>query len=171
MTTSKTSKGSMQLRLRGLIAGTQKHFPNGSLTFGGATYTPASLIQSFQNLDDATARMDAARAAWEDTVTAQRAVKATVDPLIKGYRGYLTTLYGNVSATLVDFGMSPRKERAPLTTAQQTAAVAKQKATRAARHTMGPKQKAGIKGTVPTPETTPAATTPATAGPAKPIMQ
>jgi hypothetical protein len=166
MTTSKSSKATLQLRLRALSAGTAKHFTNGSLTFNGASTTPAQLTQAFQSLDDATTSMDAARAKWQDAVKVQRSTSATVRPLVKAYRSYLVNLYGDASATLGDFGMTPRKAPAPRTAAQKATAAARNKATRAARHTMGPKQKAGIKGTVAV--TAPAAPAPA---PAKPITQ
>jgi hypothetical protein len=49
--------------------------------------------------------------------------------------------------TLADFGLTARA--VPVRTPEQrTAAAAKAKATRAARHTMGSKQKAAIKGAV-----------------------
>jgi hypothetical protein len=49
--------------------------------------------------------------------------------------------------TLADFGLVPRKVT-PLTPEQMVERTEKLKATRAARHTMGSKQKAAIKGTV-----------------------
>ena len=54
----------------------------------------------------------------------------------------------------------------------KAAAADKSLATRAARHTMGPKQKAKIKGTVAVtaPATTPAATAPAAASPAAMVV-
>jgi hypothetical protein len=72
--------------------------------------------------------------------------------------------------TLADFALKARKPRTPLTPEQKAAAVAKAEATRAARHTMGPKQKAAIKGTVPAtaPATQPAAPAPAPATPVTP---
>jgi hypothetical protein len=166
MTPIKQSKASMQQLLRALIAGTQKHFPNGSLTFGGATYTPAALTQVLQSLDDATTGMDAAAAKWQDAVKAQRNVATTVGPILRDYRRYLVTLFGTAVEPLADFGLTPRKAPAPQTVEQKAAAATKREATRQARHTMGKRQKASIKGTVPS------ATTPAPAGvsptPAKP---
>jgi hypothetical protein len=44
-------------------------------------------------------------------------------------------------ASLADFGLNPKKARTPLTIEEKAAAAAKRKATRAARHTMGSKQK------------------------------
>jgi len=131
------------------------------LTFGGATYTPAALVQLFQSLDDATTSMDAAKAKWQDALKSQRNTKATVGPVKKAYQSYLVSLYGNAVETLADFGLTPRKAPAPQTAVQKATAAAKRAATRAARHTLGPKQKAGIKGTVATPATPVAAPTPA----------
>jgi hypothetical protein len=160
------TKANLQQRLGDLVAGTQKHFPNGSLTFGGATYTPAVLIQLFQSLDDATTGMDVAKAKWQDALKAQRGAKAKVGPVMQAYRSYLVSLFGNAVETLADFGLTPHKAPAPQTAEQKATAAAKRKATRAARHTMGTKQKAGIKGTVTT-----AGPPVATTAPAKPITQ
>ena len=49
----KPSKASALAGVRAVIAGTHMHTPNGSLTFGNATYTAASLVQMFQSLVDA----------------------------------------------------------------------------------------------------------------------
>jgi hypothetical protein len=160
------TKANLQTRLGDLVAGTQKHFPNGSLTFGGATYTPAALIQLFQSLDDATTGTDVAKATWQDALKMQSDAQAKVGPVVKAYRSYLVALFGNAVGTLADFGLTPRKAPAPQTAEKKASAVAKRNATRAARHTMGSKQKAGIKGTIA------AAAPPATAtAPAKPITQ
>ena len=160
------NKANLQTLLGALVAGTQKHFPNGSLTFGGATYTPAALIQLFQSLDAATTGTDAAKAQWQDALKSQSDVRAKVGPVVKAYRSYLVALYGNAVSTLADFGLTPHKAPAPQTAEQKAAAAAKREATRAARHTLGSKQKAGIKGTVTTTGTPVAAT-----APAKPITQ
>jgi len=52
-------------------------------------------------------------------------------------------------------GVTPDKTPAPLTPDQEVAKVAKAKATRAARHTMGKNQKKAIKGQVPAAPTPP----------------
>jgi hypothetical protein len=63
--------------------------------------------------------------------------------------------------TLADFGLKPRKTRTPRTPEQKAASVAKSLATRAARHTMGSKQKAKVTGAAPhaAPVTAPSPTT------------
>jgi hypothetical protein len=72
---------------------------------------------------------------------------------------------------LADFGIS-LKQRGPLTVEEKTAAVAKRAATRAARHTMGPKQKLEVKGDVTgvvvTPVKAPDPTVPAPTSPTAP---
>ena len=72
---------------------------------------------------------------------------------------------------LADFGINP-KARTPLTVEAKAAAVAKRTATRAARHTMGSRQKEGIKGDVTgvvvTPIAAPSPTVTPPSGPAAP---
>jgi hypothetical protein len=167
-TNNLNTKDGLEQRIRGLIAGTQKHPPSAPVALGGSTYTAQALEQVFQGLLDALTASDTARAAWEDTVTKVRARKATVLPLARAYANTLLAANGNTSSVLADYGLTPRKARAPMTTDQQAAAVAKRKATRAARHTMGSVQKKAVKGDVTgvnvTPVTSPAPT-PATPPP------
>jgi len=161
MSTQKDNKVTMAQRLRDLIAGTLKHSPNGSLTFGGQTFTAQSLIQVFQDLGNAISKVDAAKASWEDALKNLDDEKAKADPIMGAYRSWIVATYGNAPATLADYGVTPRKVPTPLTAEQKAIAVAKRTATRAARHTAGPKQKAGIKGDVKVT----VVTTPATAPP------
>jgi hypothetical protein len=79
--------------------------------------------------------------------------------------------FGNSPDVLADFGVPPKKAPTPLTVEQKAAAAAKRSATRAARHTMGTKQRQAVKGQVTgitiTPHTAspPAAPSPATSAP------
>src|SRR5579859_3482150 len=148
MSTHRVTKVTMGQRVRDLVAGTLKHSPNGSLTLGGHAYTAHSLIQSLQDLENAISKVDAAKAAWKDALKKMAEAKAKVNPLIRAYSSWIVATYGDAPATLADFGVTPRKGPTPLTADQKALAVAKQAATRAARHTAGPKQKAGIKGDV-----------------------
>lgn len=61
----------------------------------------------------------------------------------------LSAQLGADNAELATYGGRPRKVPPALTSEQKLAAVLKAKATRAARHTMGKRQKAAIHGTVP----------------------
>jgi hypothetical protein len=85
---------------------------------------------------------------WHATVLADRALRTSVTRVLRGLREHLLNVFGDTSPALADFGLAPPKK--PLTTPEKKAAAAdKMRATRAARHTMGKKQKKAIKGVVP----------------------
>ena len=164
MIISKDNKATLAKLALDLVAGTQKHTPNGSFTIGSESFTAANLVQLLQGLADAIAKVDDAKAAWQDALTSLDDEQAKVAPVLRGYRNLLLATYGNAPATLADYGLAPRKGPTPPSADVKAAAVAKRAATRKARHTMGKKQKAEIKGTVPV-TTGPA---PATDAPASP---
>jgi hypothetical protein len=156
---TKPNKATALEGVRALIAGTQKRTPNGSLTFGNATYTAASLVQMFQHLADAMTAHDVAQAKTRDVLAALHDVTATVGPVLRAYRRFLVATYGNATETLADYGIKPPKARAPRTSEQKAAAAAKLRATREARGTMSKKQKASIHGAVASPRAIPATPT------------
>jgi hypothetical protein len=165
-----TTKAASLAHVQALIAGTTKHFPNGSFTFGGTTYTSASLIQVLQGLANAMQARDAAQSGAKDALAAEHTAQTQVGPILLAYKHYVLLTFANATQTLADFGLTPPKARAPLTTAQRAAKAAKAKATRAARGTTSKKQKLAIKGDVTgvtvTPITIP--TTAPTASPGAP---
>jgi len=185
---SQRTKSQIAMLLANLITGTQKHSSNGPLTLEGQSYTPQALIQALQSLADALTKADLAKATWNDTLEQVGQLQVMIQPLAVAYRNYLLLAYRSTPAVLADYGLTPRKQRTPLTTQKQAVAVAKRASTRAARHTMGSKQKAGVKGDVtgvvvtpvtepkaplPSPAPTPApstgpAVTPTPASPASP---
>jgi hypothetical protein len=63
---------------------------------------------------------------------------------VSGLRAQLITQLGNTGPGLGDYGIAPRKMRQPSTVEERKAAVEKRRATRKARHTMGPKQRLEI---------------------------
>ena len=161
--TSKT-KAAALAQLLALIAGTQKHLPNGSFTIGSTTYTAASLIQVLGTLVTAmTARIAAATGA-KDALVTEQATQTKVGPIALAYKNLVLAAYANASQTLSDFGLAPPKVRAPLSAEQLAAKAAKAKATRAARGTTSKKQKLAVTGNVTgvtvTPITAPAAAPP-----------
>jgi len=164
--TTKPTKATALAGVLALIAGIQKHFPTGSLTVGNVVFTTAALVLLLQGQADAMTAQTAAQKTADDALTALRELQTKNGPTIQALKDLLIAQFGSASQTLADFGLSPRKVRAPMTVAQKAAAAAKRKATRAARGTTGPKAKLAITGTVPAPvETAPPA--PA-ATPAKP---
>jgi len=153
----KVTKVTLAKRALDLVAGTQKHSPNGSFTFGGATYTAANLVQLFQELAAAIANVDVAKAGWQDALKSMNDAHAKAVPVLREYQSWLAVTYGNAPATLADYGLAPRKVPTPPSADVKAAAVAKREATRQARHTMGTKQRLQVKATVAPTAATPAA--------------
>ena len=168
--TSTKTKAATLARVQAVIAGTTKHFPNGSFTIGSTVYTAASLIQVFQGLASAMTARNAAQAGAKDALAAEQAAQTQVGPILLAYKRLVLAAFANATQTLVDFGLTPPKARTPLTTEQRAARAAKAKATRAARGTTSKKQKLAVKGNVTgvtvTPITVPTAATPPPAQPA-----
>ncbi len=159
------TKAAALAHVQALIAGTQKHFPNGSFTIGTVTYTSASLVQVLTDLVSAMQAHNVAATGAKDALTAEQATQAKVDPILRAYERIVLVTFAGATQTLADFGLTPPKARTPLTTQQLAARAAKAKATRVARGTTSKKQKLGVKGDVTgvivTPVTLPTAATPA----------
>jgi hypothetical protein len=141
-----------------------------SLTFAGATITPAILKATFQDDIDQTNGLDAAEAQVKQARVKQKAARKKANATRQQLKTYIVGSYGAQAVQMLqDFGFDAPKPRGKKTVAAKAQGIAKAEATRAARHTMGKKQKAAIKGTVapvatPTASPAPAATptTPAT---------
>ncbi|HEY8087284.1 MAG TPA: hypothetical protein VIF09_05555 [Polyangiaceae bacterium] len=181
MTTKIQGKGTRATRAGQLIAGARKRFPNGSqkLTLGGALgdVTVDAVVAGLQQLIDDRATVTAAQATARDKVQAERAAAPSLVALMNAFESFIRFMYSADSTVLADYGLPPRKQRAPLTAEQKAVAAAKRKATRAARGTTSAKAKRAIKGNVTAqvvvtpanaaqaaaPVATPPATAPATA--------
>jgi hypothetical protein len=143
------------------IAGVTEHFGSVTqITLLGRSFTPAEISSVFQSLVDLDAAVDAARVTTAAKVAAEAAQLPSVSALVSAMRTYVRATYGTSPDVLADFGLTP-KARVQVSPETQVVANAKRKATRAARHTMGPKQKKGIKGTVTGPITIPTDASPA----------
>jgi hypothetical protein len=150
-----------------LIAGTKAHLASAtSVTFGSATYTPAQIEAFLQTLIDLRTAVDAAKSATKAKIVAEAAQAPALRIQMDAFVSYVKATFGNSPDVLADFGITPKKARAPLTIDQMATAAAKRAATRAARHTMGPKKKLSVKGTITTIVTPPAAPAPAPITPA-----
>jgi hypothetical protein len=149
MGTKIVNKGTLEQRVRKLIAGTLKHPPTGPLTVDGQPLTADALVQVLQGLVDALAKVSAARAQWQEALNEMHDVHAKVVPFIGRYRSVLAGMYGDAPATLEDYGLTPRKVPVPKTAEQKAAAAALRKATRAVRHTMGKRQRKAVKASAP----------------------
>ena len=126
-----------------------------SLTVGGDEYTPKSLLAVLTAEDDASLAVDSTRAQLEAQVVTHRNAKVTAAALRSALKVYILGNYGKKAVQMLgDFGMSAPKAPGARTVDERSKAVAKNLATRAARHTMGKKEKLPITGVVSSTATT-----------------
>jgi hypothetical protein len=151
-----------------LIDGLNKHAAAiQAIAIAGASVTTKDIVATLQSRIDSAKAALSTRATWRTAVQADRALRDKTKTFVAGLRQALLVAFVGQIDTLADFGLTGRKSTA-LTPEEMLVRAAKAKATRAARHTMGSKQKAEIKGTVaptapaspvpsaPTPSPTPA---------------
>ncbi len=171
-TQSKVTKADVLAQTQALIDGLQVKFPNGSLQFGGATFTTATLVGLLKSLIDAIKATNEAQASAKNALIAERSVKQKALPTIRDLKQFLQTTFGNDVQALALFGLEPRKVPAKKSGEQLAAAAAKAEATRNARGTTSKKQKLAVKGNVTgvlvTPITTAGPSSQPTAAPAEP---
>ncbi len=170
-----TNKPTRQNADRKIVAAIQKYLST-PVKLRGVTYTPTQLADMFQKGIDLADAVAATETSWHAAVAAERAQRKSLSAIETSLRKYVDSTYGDAGAEFSDFGFKPKKVK-PATAETKAEAVKKREGTRAARHTMGPRQKQKVKGDVsPPPEPTattvtpvPATTTPGSTsgGPAK----
>jgi len=163
------TRSKQQASLQKMIDGVKKHEQTlPVLTVGGTSYKPADILAVLQARLDAANAALSTRATWQSAVKADHDERAKTKGFVSGLRQALLVAYAGSIDTLADFGLVGRKPRV-ISPEKKLAAAEKAKATRAARHTMGKKQKAKIKGepAQPAPATPPSAS-PVVASPGAP---
>jgi hypothetical protein len=132
-----------------LIDGFNKHGASiASMMIGGATTTPKDIVATLQSRIDSAQAALSTRATWRTAIRTDRTVRDTTKTFVSGVKQGLLLAFAGKLDVLADFGLTERAS--PVISPElRIAAAAKAKATRAARHTMGSKQKSAIKGTVP----------------------
>jgi hypothetical protein len=131
-----------------VIAGTNEHLAAlSTVIVQGKAYTPAEVVQQLQTLVDRRRDVEAAKAATKAKLVAEATDAVPARALLRAMVLFLRGAFADTPAVLATFGITS-KPRAPLTVAARVAAAAKNKATRAARHTMGRREKQKVKGDV-----------------------
>jgi hypothetical protein len=161
------NKGQVVVAARKFIAGTSKHL--GSMTqvsLAGSSFTPGQITSTLQAVIDLHTEVEAAKATAAAKIANEDAHLTTARALMSALESFVRAIFGSAPDVLADFGLAPRAN-GQVTVEARAVAVAKGKATRSARHTMGSEQKKGVKGVVPdviTISTTasPVVTTPST---------
>ena len=161
--TSRDAQQTADQKLRDGLVAKQQTIP--SFTIRNVTIKTTDVIATLQQRIDAANAVEPPRATWLMAVQTDRDLRTKTTPTISGVRQALILMFGGAIDTLAAFGREPRKSPTPVPPVEKVVAVQKALATRKARNTMGPKQKAKIKGTVPAtaPAAPPAAPSPTTA--------
>jgi hypothetical protein len=151
-----------------LIDGLNKHAASiPGIVIAGASATTKDIVVTLQSRVDSAKAVQSSRATWLAAVQADRVLRDKTKTYVSGLRQALLVAFAGQIDVLADFGLTPRKPRV-VTPEEKVATAAKAKATRVARHTMGKKQKAAIKGTVAPTEPAPAPSPPVASPPATP---
>jgi hypothetical protein len=131
-----------------VMQGVDKNLTNlGKVTLGGKDYTPAEIKAVFQGDTDAVNATDAAHKNREQAVSDERAAHARTRQFKRLLRSFLIGHFGlNAVAVLGQFGFDAPKVKPRVPVKVKAEAKVKSEATREARHTMGRRQKKGIKG-------------------------
>jgi hypothetical protein len=150
------TKTSRSKQIQKIQEGIAKHFQGVTkVMLGGQSYTPADLTALLQADLDAMTSSANTDAAHRSAVAAERFKRAQVNPLLRLFKALVISQFGDdpgAAQLLEDFGYVPRKP-STRTLKSKTEAQDKAKATRVARHTLGPKQKLEITGQPATPAT------------------
>lgn len=141
MATKTKGKGAVVAFAEQLIAGTNKHLANtAQVLLAGGSYAPAQVTAQLQALVNLRTEVDAAKASTKAKLAVEKADMPELRIFMNAFVTFVKAAFGTAPDVLADFGLHP-KARTQLTAEAKTAAAAKRKATRAARHTTSAKQK------------------------------
>ena len=117
---------------RAMIAGMQANVGiTTDIVVEGVSTTQPAIVGALQGYVDATAKVETAKAAYDEALAAQNAAAApSHDAYLRG-KAYALQMFGQKPTTLGTFGLQATVRKVP-TAAQKAAANAKRKATRAA---------------------------------------
>jgi hypothetical protein len=171
------NRTSLRDRCRLATVGVDKHLATEpAIPVGdGVTKKAADVKAALQETINAADATQVARSQWIDASATEKAMRTSTLATLSALKTFVLLKFGSKdTATLADFGFSAPKQ-AQVTVDTKAAAVTKRAATRAARHTMGPLQKAKVTGATAatasaastgTATTAPSAQAPAVTGPA-----
>jgi hypothetical protein len=158
---SSSSKQSVLSNQKKLAEGFLKHLAAlGNLVTGDQTFTPADVQAHAKACDDTEQAVGAARGVFHDAVAAARKAREDARPAFAAIKELALHRFAGKAEILADFGLKPKVLPHALTAEEKAAAAALGQRTRKARNTMGPRQRAKVKGTPPreTPPTPPTPT-------------
>lgn len=141
----KLSQVAKRFRAGNVIAGIEEHLPRGeALVVSGKRYTPEELVAIFGAHIDALDAVRSARVAFARAVEEERKAGRRVVRLLAKFQIAMMNRFGPDGPSL--FGFPKPKKPGPKTAAAKAAGAAKARATRAARKTMGRRQRQKVRG-------------------------
>ncbi len=125
-----------------LITGIKKHLAHKKAHFFmGASFSTKDLIALFQSHLDALDKISGLRAALAGAVADERRLAKRTKAVAKGLKAFMAGTKGVSPVLFNDFGWRVPKRPGPKTVAGKLAGAEKTRATRAARGTMGKRQR------------------------------
>ncbi len=154
-----------------LLAGYKKYFAKNAKTlFQAEPLSPKEVEDLLVAYVEACKAVIPVRAALQAALNHEAKAEAAAASILSHIRQLAITLYGSNPEVLAEFGLAPRKKAQLQTLEERLDAKLKRRQTRKARHIMGPKQRAAIRGDAqpeqkaPTAPTAPVGASPATNG-------
>jgi hypothetical protein len=163
--TTKPNKATLQARCQSAVVGITKYLSSVStLILDGTSFTVADLTKLLASAATSATVTADAKGQYQAAVKAEGITRSQILTALEALQRYVVSQYGKTNVAVLNaFGFSTTPAKKP---SSQTNAVKVQKirATRTARHTMGPRQKAQIHGVVPVGSPDGAAPVPAAGG-------
>src|SRR5499427_76600 len=144
------AKGNKVVRITAdqhLISGILKHLDTRGRVIDGQQYSRAEMVRELEGRVEVTTKVTASKAQWQADVRAEKTRIQATKRFVSGLRQTLLAMFGSSVDVLADFGLAPRRSQRELTAVEKVQRAARAKATRAARHTMGKRDTAKVKGT------------------------
>jgi hypothetical protein len=140
--------------------------PDQSYVVGAVTMTRAEVVAQLDQHLGAEQQLASLKAQLREALTNIKGMRAQANKTVQTIKVTSGAVLGTTNPQFETLGFTPPKLRKTTTAAEKALAAARNVATREARGTKGPRQKAAIHGTVPAPVTSPVATIPSPATPA-----
>jgi hypothetical protein len=119
----------------------KNHAKTDKFMVSGKEMTAAAFIAMLDGRIAAAQASDAKRREHAEAVATYHAMIGDTASDLSSLRVQLIAQLGKTAPALGDYGIAPRKTPQPLTVEERKKAIEKRRATRKARHTMGPKQR------------------------------
>jgi hypothetical protein len=129
-----------------LVAALQKYLPKKTIVLAGKVWAVTDLVTAFTDENHDIAVAASAKAALTKASSAAKADRTANDPLRSALHQAVLVQFGQDPQVLEDFGYKVPRKRGPVSAETKVIAVAKRRATRAARGTLGSRQRQAIHG-------------------------